>query len=73
MDVTIVGGGVIGLSGAYLNKAGFSVTVIDSGDITDNCSFGNMGYISPSHFVPFASPLFSQGLKDGISAPLLLY
>jgi D-amino-acid dehydrogenase len=65
MEVTIIGGGVIGLSSAYyLNKAGYSVTVIDSGDITDNCSFGNMGYISPSHFTPLASPgIISQGLK----------
>ena len=65
MDVTIIGGGVIGLSSAYyLNKAGINVTVIDSGDITNNCSFGNMGYISPSHFTPLASPgIISQGLK----------
>ncbi len=27
------------------------VTVVDNGDITDGCSFGNMGYISPSHFI----------------------
>jgi D-amino-acid dehydrogenase len=65
MDVTIIGGGVIGLSSAYyLNKAGYNVTVIDRGSITDGCSFGNMGYISPSHFVPLASPgIISQGLK----------
>jgi D-amino-acid dehydrogenase len=65
MEVVIIGGGVIGLSSAYyLNKAGFTVTVIERGDITDGCSFGNMGYISPSHFVPLASPgIISQGLK----------
>ena len=65
MDVTIIGGGVIGLSSAYyLNKAGYNVTVIERGDITDGCSFGNMGYVSPSHFVPLASPgIISQGLK----------
>lgn len=64
-DVAVIGGGVIGLSSAYyLNKAGFSVTVIERGTITDGCSFGNMGYISPSHFVPLASPgIISQGLK----------
>lgn len=75
MDVTIIGGGVIGLSSAYyLNKAGFSVTVIDSGDITDNCSFGNMGYISPSHFTPLASPgIISQGLKWMLSSSSPFY
>jgi D-amino-acid dehydrogenase len=64
-DVAVIGGGVIGLSSAYyLNKAGYNVTVIERGDITDGCSFGNMGYISPSHFVPLASPgIISQGLK----------
>jgi len=64
-DVVVIGGGVIGLSSAYyLNKAGYNVTVIERGDITDGCSFGNMGYISPSHFVPLASPgIISQGLK----------
>jgi len=64
-DIAVIGGGVIGLSSAYyLNKVGYNVTVIERGDITDGCSFGNMGYISPSHFVPLASPgIISQGLK----------
>jgi len=65
MKVTIIGGGVIGLCCAYyLNKEGYEVTVIDRNDITDGCSFGNMGYISPSHFIPIASPgIIRQGLK----------
>jgi D-amino-acid dehydrogenase len=65
MNVTIIGGGVIGLSTAYyLQKEGYDVTIIERGDITDGCSFGNMGYMSPSHFVPLASPgIISQGLK----------
>ena len=55
--VTIIGGGVIGLCCAYyLNREGREVTVIDTGDITDGTSFGNAGYVSPSHFVPLASP-----------------
>jgi D-amino-acid dehydrogenase len=64
-EIAVIGGGVIGLSSAYyLNKAGYNVTVIERGEITDGCSFGNMGYISPSHFVPLASPgIISQGLK----------
>jgi D-amino-acid dehydrogenase len=65
MNITIIGGGVIGLCSAYyLNKAGYDVTVIDRHDITDGCSFGNMGFISPSHFTPLASPgIIKQGLK----------
>jgi len=55
--VVIVGGGVIGLCCAYyLQQEDHEVTVIESGDITDGTSFGNAGYISPSHFMPLASP-----------------
>ena len=65
MKVSIIGGGIIGLSCAYyLQKEGNEVTVIDSGNITNSCSFGNMGYISPSHFVPLATPgIIAQGMK----------
>lgn len=75
MKVTIVGGGVIGLCSAYyLQKAGHEVTVIDRGDITDGCSFGNMGYISPSHFIPLATPgIVSQGLKWMMSSSSPFY
>ncbi len=75
MQVTIIGGGVIGLCCAYyLNKEGYEVTVIDRNDITDGCSFGNMGYISPSHFIPLASPgIISQGLKWMLSSSSPFY
>ena len=64
-NISVVGGGIIGLCSAYyLNKAGYNVTVIDRSEITDGCSFGNMGFISPSHFVPLASPgIIAEGLK----------
>lgn len=63
--IIIVGGGVNGLCAAYyLQKDGYDITVIDSGDITDNCSFGNMGIILPSHFVPLSSPgIVAEGLR----------
>lgn len=65
MKVTIIGGGVIGLCSAYfLEKEGYEVTLIERADISDGCSFGNMGFISPSHFIPLANPgIISQGLK----------
>jgi D-amino-acid dehydrogenase len=65
MRITIIGGGIIGLSSAYyLQQSGHEVTVIDKSDMTDNCSYGNCGYVCPSHFVPLATPgIVKQGLK----------
>lgn len=75
MRVTIIGGGVIGLCSAYyLRKQGYDVTIVDRGTITDGCSFGNMGYISPSHFIPLATPgIISQGLKWMMSSTSPFY
>lgn len=62
--VIIIGGGVIGLCSAYyLRRSGWDVTVVDKGDMTDNCSYGNAGMIVPSHFVPLAAP---GAIKQGI-------
>lgn len=63
--VLIIGGGIVGLTSAYyLQKKGYEVTVLDKGDITDNCSFGNAGMIVPSHFVPLAAPgMIKQGIR----------
>lgn len=65
MRVHIIGGGIIGLSSAlYLREAGVEVTVIERGQLDDNCSFGNAGLVAPSHFVPLASPgVISKGLR----------
>lgn len=65
MKVTIIGGGIIGLSSAYyLSELGYAVTIIDKGDFLNCCSYGNAGYICPSHFVPLATPgIVRQGLK----------
>ncbi|MBL0335299.1 MAG: FAD-dependent oxidoreductase [Chitinophagaceae bacterium] len=75
MRVHILGGGIIGLCTAYyLRKAGHDVVLIERNDITDGCSFGNMGYISPSHFVPLATPgIIRQGLKWMMSASSPFY
>jgi D-amino-acid dehydrogenase len=75
MKVTIAGAGVIGLCSAYyLSRAGYSVTVVDRNTITDGCSFGNMGYISPSHFIPLATPgIVSQGLRWMMNASSPFY
>jgi D-amino-acid dehydrogenase len=65
MKAVIIGGGIIGLSSAYyLLKEGWEVTIIDKTDLTDSCSYGNLGMIVPSHFVPLAAPgIVAQGIR----------
>ncbi len=65
MKIHIIGGGVVGLCSAwYLRQAGFEVTVIDKGDLSDGCSYGNAGMIVPSHFMPMAAPgVITQGIR----------
>lgn len=64
-SVTIIGAGIIGLCSAYyLHKAGFKVTLLEQGDLINNCSSGNAGMIVPSHFVPLAAPgMIKKGIK----------
>jgi D-amino-acid dehydrogenase len=65
MEAIVIGGGIVGLSSAfYLQQSGWQVTIIDKGDLLHNCSYGNAGYVCPSHFVPLATPgIIQQGLK----------
>ncbi len=64
MNAIIIGGGIIGLSTAYyLQQEGWEVSILDRSDGSEGCSFGNMGYLSPSHFAPLAQPgVISQGI-----------
>ena len=63
--VTIIGGGIIGLSTAYfLQKEGCEVTVIDRSNMNGGASYSNAGYICPSHFIPLAAPgVLKKGLR----------
>jgi D-amino-acid dehydrogenase len=65
MKVVVIGGGIIGLSSAlYLQEADHQVVVIDKEDLLQGCSYGNAGYICPSHFIPLATPgIVKQGLR----------
>lgn len=65
-QVLVVGAGVAGLfSALYARSAGFEVTVVDrEGPERATTSFGNIGLIVPSHFVPLAAPgAVAQGLR----------
>jgi D-amino-acid dehydrogenase len=64
--VVIVGGGVVGLSTAYyVARQGHRVTLLDRAPAEhEGCSYGNAGYVVPSHFVPLAAPgMVALGLK----------
>jgi D-amino-acid dehydrogenase len=75
MKVNIIGAGVIGLCCAYyLQKEGHEVTIIERNDLTTGCSHGNLGYVSPSHFIPLATPgIISQGMKWMMSSTSPFY
>jgi D-amino-acid dehydrogenase len=75
MKAIVIGGGIIGLSSAfYLQQSGWEVTVLDKGNFLDNCSYGNAGYICPSHFIPLATPgIVKQGLKWMMNASSPFY
>lgn len=56
-DVTIIGGGAIGLACALaLVEAGRGVRVLEAGRIGAATSHGNCGTITPSHAPPLAAP-----------------
>ena len=64
--MAVIGGGVVGLACAYyLLERGHRVRILERGDPGhDCCSLGNMGFISPSHFLPLASPgIVGQALR----------
>ncbi|MFQ5445989.1 MAG: FAD-dependent oxidoreductase [Saprospiraceae bacterium] len=65
MKINIIGGGIIGLFTAwYLRKDGHEIHVFDRTDMSDSCSYGNAGMVTPSHFVPLASPgVVAQGIR----------
>jgi len=75
MKAIVIGGGVIGLCSAYyLRKSGWEVSVLDNSDVKVNCSYGNLGMIVPSHFVPLASPgIVAKGLRWMLSSKSPFY
>ncbi|MES2784353.1 MAG: FAD-dependent oxidoreductase [Pseudomonadota bacterium] len=56
-QVTVIGAGIVGASTALeLQRAGFSVRLLDACGPGEGCSYGNAGGISPGSIVPAATP-----------------
>lgn len=56
-EVVVIGGGVLGVSCAYyLAKAGITVTLVERATLASGASYGNAGWISPSHSAPLPGP-----------------
>ena len=74
-DVVVVGGGVVGVATAWeLATRGVPVTLVEKGAIASGCSYGNAGYICPSHSVPLPHPgVLSQGLRFMLDAESPFY
>ena len=56
-EVLVIGAGIVGVCcAAYLQRAGFQVTLIDRLPPGNGCSFGNAGNVSPGAVVPYSMP-----------------
>lgn len=67
-EVTIVGAGIVGAcSAAWLQRAGFTVTLIDAGEVGQGASFGNAGNLSPGAVVPYLIPGFWKELPGWLA------
>lgn len=77
MDVTVVGGGAIGLCIAEaLQRRGASVAVVDAGRFGAGASAGNAGWVTPALSTPLPAPgAVSQALRWMLSStsPLLIH
>ena len=63
-DVIVIGGGIIGICASYyLQKSGKKVVLLDQNQVGTGSSYGNTGWIVPSHSIPIKSPGTLQTLK----------
>ncbi|MBN19085.1 MAG: FAD-dependent oxidoreductase [Chloroflexi bacterium] len=63
-DVIVIGGGIIGICASYyLQKSGKKVVLLEQNQVGTGSSYGNTGWIVPSHSIPIKSPGTLQTLK----------
>lgn len=69
--VTVIGAGIVGVSSAaFLQREGYSVTVVDRLDPGLGTSFGNAGSVSPSAILPVAMPGMMKKVPGWLLDPL---
>lgn len=69
--VTVIGAGIVGAcSAAWLQRAGFDVTIVDRAPPGTATSFGNAGSISPSAVLPVAMPGMVRKVPGWLADPL---
>ena len=64
-DAIVIGGGIVGVASAWqLAERGARVILLERADVCAGASYGNAGWMSPSHGTPLPSPgVISQGLR----------
>jgi D-amino-acid dehydrogenase len=64
-DAIVIGGGIVGVASAWhLAERGARVVLLEKGEVGAGASYGNAGWMSPSHGTPLPSPgVIRQGLR----------
>jgi D-amino-acid dehydrogenase len=65
VDAIVIGGGIIGAASAYyLAERGARVVLLERGELCSGASYGNAGWIFPSHGTPLPAPgVIRQALR----------
>lgn len=65
LDAIVIGGGIVGAASAFqLAERGASVVLLERGEICSGASYGNAGWIFPSHGTPLPAPgVIGQALR----------
>ena len=65
VDAIVIGGGIIGAASAYyLAERGARVALLERGELCSGASYGNAGWIFPSHGTPLPAPgVIGQALR----------
>lgn len=69
VDVLVIGAGAIGLAIAYeLAGRGRETVVVEQGEMGSGTSWGNAGFVVPSHVIPMPEPgMFTTALRSILS------